>query len=60
MPLIPAGDHGTIPRIMNGRMDVCYPRGKCDRPVIPGSGSPLFYINTWDMVWPYDFPALVT
>ncbi len=26
----------------------------------PGSGSPLFYINTWAMVWPNDYPALAT
>jgi hypothetical protein len=24
------------------------------------SGSPLFYINTWAMVWPNDYPALAT
>ncbi len=24
------------------------------------AGSPLFYINTWAMVWPNDYPALAT
>jgi hypothetical protein len=26
----------------------------------PGPDSPLFYINTWAMVWPNDYPALAT
>ncbi len=63
LPLIPAGDHVTIPRSMHGRKDMCYPLGVCDHQGPqgePGSGSPLFYINTWAMVWPYDYPALAT
>ena len=60
LPLIPAGDHGTIPRSMHGRKDACYKLGVCDRQGEPGSGSPLFYINTWAMVWPNDYPALAT
>ena len=47
LPLIPAGDYGTIPRSMHGRKDACYERGVCDRRGEPGSGSPLYYINTW-------------
>ncbi len=31
-----------------------------DRQGEPGSGSPLFYINTWAMVWPNDYPAVAT
>ena len=23
-----------------------------------GGGCPLFYINTWAMIWPTDYPAL--
>ena len=60
LPLSPAGDHGTIPRSMHGRKDACYKLGVCDRQGEPGSGSPLFYINTWAMVWPNDYPALAT
>jgi hypothetical protein len=34
------------------------------KPGGPGSGSPLstplFYINTWAMVWPNDYPAVAT
>ena len=60
LPLIPAGEHGTIPRSMHGRKDACYKLGVCDRQGEPGSGSPLFYINTWAMVWPNDYPALAT
>jgi len=32
--------------------------GQCDRRGEPGSGSPLYYINTWAMVWPSDYPAV--
>ncbi len=59
LPLIPAGDYGTIPRIMHGRKDACYERGVCgDWRGEPGSGSPLYYINTSAMVWPTDYPAV--
>ena len=58
LPLIPAGDHGTIPRSMHGRKEACYRLGVCDRQGMIGSGSPLFYINTWAMIWPTDYPAL--
>ena len=34
------------------------PRGACDCAGRLGSGSPLFYINTWAMIWPTDYPAL--
>ena len=60
LPLIPAGDYGTIPRIMHGHKEACYKRGVCDRRGEPGSGSPLYYINTWAimmimMFWPTDY-----
>ena len=58
LPLLPAGNYGTIPRSMSLRKDACFPRGTCDRAGRPGSGSPLFYINTWAMIWPTDYPAL--
>ena len=34
--------------------------GQCYRCGEPGSawGSPLYYINTWAMVWPSDYPAV--
>jgi hypothetical protein len=61
LPLISAGDHSTIPRSMHGpaaartlAINWAYRHGA------PGSGSPLFYINTWVMVWPNDYPALAT
>jgi hypothetical protein len=60
LPLIPAGDHCTIPRSMHGSKDTCYPLGVCDSQGEPRSGSPLFYINTWAMVWPNDYQALGT
>ncbi len=50
--------YGTIPQIMHGRKDACYERGVCDLRGEPGSGSPLYYINTWAMVWPTDYPAI--
>ena len=46
-----------IPRSMSHRKDACFPRGICDSGGRPGSGSPLFYINTWAMIWPTDYPA---
>ena len=55
LPLVPAGDSGTIPRSMNGRKETCFPRGQCDRQ--QGPGSKLFYINTWAMIWPTDYAA---
>ncbi len=51
LPLIPAGDHNTIPKSMHGIKDTCYPWGVCNRP-------PLFYINTLAMIWPTDYQAL--
>ena len=57
LPLVPAGDFGTIPRNMQGRKEACYPLGVCDRHGDPGSGSALFYINTWAMIWPVDYQA---
>ena len=55
LPLVPAGDSGTIPRSMNGRKETCFPRGQCDRQ--QGPGSKLFYINTWAMICPTDYAA---
>ena len=40
LPLLPAGNHGTIPRSMSLRRDTCFSRGICDRAGRPGSGSP--------------------
>ena len=58
LPLLPAGDYGTIPRSMLRRRDACFPRGNCDRDGLQGSGSPLYYMNTWTMIWPTDYPAV--
>ncbi len=57
LPLLPAGDFGTIHRNMSSRKDACFPRGSCDKRGSPGSGSNLFYINSWAMIWPTDYPA---
>jgi hypothetical protein len=52
----PAGDIRTIPLSMAGRRNQSYPLGKCfDDADSPGSGSILFYINTWAMPWPTDY-----
>ncbi len=56
LPLLPAGDYGTIPQCMNCRKDACFPRGQCDCHE-QGSGSKLFYINTWAVIWPTDYAA---
>ncbi len=57
LPLVPAGDDGTIPWNMHCCKAACYPRGVCDRQGSPGSGSPLVYINSWPMIcqWPVDY-----
>ena len=49
---------GTIPFSMASKQQECFPEGACDRANAPGSGSKLFYINTWAMVWPSDHPVL--
>lgn len=33
-----------------------FPQGKCDDEDMPGSGSRLFYINSWAMQWATDHP----
>ena len=54
LPLIPAGDHGTIPAAMRHRKKDFFEYGKCDQSARPGSGSKLYYINSWAMCWPSD------
>ena len=59
LPLIPAGDTGTVPHSIHGVpvMPASYPAGVCDTVDQPGTGSALFYINSWAMVFPSDHPA---
>ena len=57
LPLVPAGDTGTIPYSMRDRKAACYEHGLCDRAGEPGSGSRLFYINSWAVIWPTDHAA---
>ena len=56
LPLIPAGDHGTIPAELRGRKRDLFPLGKCDEDRRPGTSSRLFYISSWAMCWPTDHP----
>ena len=56
LPLIPAGDHGTIPAALRGSKRDLFPLGKCDEDRQPGTGSKLFYISSWAMCWPTDHP----
>ena len=53
LPLIPAGETGTIPHSMQGRMDTCSPQagGECDNMVRSGTGS--------CHVFPSDHPVTV-
>jgi hypothetical protein len=53
LPLIPAGDHDTIPATLGGRRNF-FPLGKCDEDLLSGTGSRLFYISSWAMCWPTD------
>ena len=54
LPLIPVGDHGTIPAVMRNHKKDLFVSGKCDDIGRPGTGSKLYYINSWAMCWPSD------
>jgi hypothetical protein len=54
LPLVPAGDHGTIPAAMRNRKKELFEYGRCDESARPGTGSKLYYINSWAMCWPSD------
>ena len=56
LPLIPAGDHGTIPAALRGSKRDLFPLGICDEDRQPGTGSKLFYISSWAMCLPTDHP----
>ena len=45
LPLIPAGDHCTIPAALRDSKRDLFPMGKCDEDMQPGTGSKLFYIS---------------
>jgi len=57
MPCLTVGDHGTIPHDMQANKLACFEHGICDAVDGPGTGSPLFYINSWGMIWPSDHPV---
>jgi len=54
LALVPYGEHGTIPYDWHALQRSHYPRGVCDARDRPGSGSRLFYINSWAMIWSSD------
>ena len=56
LALVPYGAHGTIPYDWHQLQLSHYPRGVCDHRDRPGSGSKLFYINSWAMIWSSDHP----
>ena len=56
LPLVPAGDHGTIPAAMWNSKQRLFKHGECYKDGRPGSGSKLYYINPWAMCWPSDHP----
>ena len=56
LALVPFGVHGTIPHAWRQQQGSHYPRGVCDRQDRVGSGSKLFYINSWAMIWSSDQP----
>ncbi len=47
----PYGEHGIIPYDWHQLKGSHYLRGLLDLPNSPGSGSKLFYINWWAMIW---------
>ena len=58
LPLVPAGDHGTIPAAMRNSKSQLFKYGECNKDWRPGNGSKLYYINQWAMCWPSDHPNL--
>ena len=54
LPLSPAGVNGTIPWTMRNLRQRDYPQGTYDLEKVPGTGSKLFYINSWAMQWESD------
>ena len=55
LALVPYSEHGTIPYDWRN-LARYYPQGECDGQNRPGSGSKLYYINSWAMLWPSDHP----
>ena len=51
VPMVRAGNTGTIPFGMRGYERQYYPGGKCDSAADKGDGSRLWYVNTWAMKW---------
>ena len=45
LPLVPAGDHRTIPAAMRNGKSQLFKYGECDKDGRRGSGSKLYYIN---------------
>ena len=60
LALAPCCEHGTIPYDWRHLQGSHYDRGVCDLPNRPGSGSKLFYINSWVMIWSSDHPRVAT
>ena len=50
VPLVAAGDHGTIHAAMRNSKSQL--DGECDKDGRPGIGSQLYYINPWAICWP--------
>jgi hypothetical protein len=55
--LIPAGDHGIILAAMRHCKKEFFEYVKCDESARPGTGSKLYYINSWAMYWPSEHMA---
>ncbi len=53
--LLPDRDFGTIPRSMSASN--AFPWGSVTVAGEPGTGSKLYYIDTWAMIWHSDYPA---
>jgi hypothetical protein len=51
VPLVRAGNTGTIPHHMRGRKEQCFPGGKADSAPGKGDGSCLYFVNSWAMKW---------
>ena len=60
LALVPYGKHGSIPYDWRHLQGSHYDCGVRDLPNRPGSGSKLFYINSWAMIWSLDHPRIAS
>ncbi len=56
LALVPYGAHGMTSHEWHLLQRTHFPWGVCNQRDKPGSGSKLFYLNSWAMIWSSDYP----